>query len=151
MALAGRLEELATTEILQLLALTRKTGKLHLDTGEREGVLWFRDGRIVFAASDRLRTTLGERLARFEGDRADLARLAGGSGASLTESGALLLPLRGLDVDQVIRAQVETVALELLDWRRGEFVFEPAVLPESGDPGFDPTAIAREGVEYGLT
>ena len=141
MGFEGRLEELTPPEVFQLLSLTRKTGKLVLERPGRSGVVVFRDGRIVFAASDMLQTVFHESFTRVEGEIGFIRRLAGRLPGSVTESGAFMLADPSPDpahLEEIVRAQIEAVARDLLQWREGEFRFEPLGLPVAGEVGLAP-------------
>jgi len=137
-ALTGRLNELTPPELFQLISLARKTGKLVLTSGDRQGVVVFRNGRVVFAASDFLRSGFCRTLAegRIVAD-ADLIRAVERQlPGSTTDSGSFLVEFReasaGL-LEATVREQIEKTARELLGWVKGHFVFESMELPEGDD------------------
>lgn len=148
MGFEGRLSELTPPEVFQLLSLTRKTGKLVLVRGARHGVVVFRAGRIVFAASDSLRAVFDESFTRVEGEEGFIRRLAASVPGSVTESGAFMLTDPSPDpahLEEIVRAQIEAVARDLLQWREGEFRFEPLGVPGSGDVGLEPGWFLSDG------
>ena len=49
MALVGKLEEIPFTEVLELLAMSEKTGRLSVSTGTQEALIVFRDGKIIYS------------------------------------------------------------------------------------------------------
>jgi hypothetical protein len=108
MSLGGRLSDLGLPELLQVVALSRKTGVLEI-CAEHGGVAWLgvRDGGIVRVALD---------------------------DGSLEP--ALVLEKRELP-ESAPRAQIEAALSEaaldallgLLEWREGEFTFEPGADP----------------------
>lgn len=116
---AGRLEHVAPAEILQLISLSRKTGKLLLIHSGRRGVIVFRSGAVVFAVADTLRTTLGEWMA--EGS----AEQPPGSAETAEDS----------SFESSLRNQIERVIAETLSWSTGHFIFKPVQLPEHGSGG----------------
>ena len=59
MGLVGRLEDLALPDIFQILSLSKKTGKLTLTRREGTGIILFKSGEVIYAASDSVRDTLG--------------------------------------------------------------------------------------------
>jgi len=63
-SLHGRLDELGLDEILQIVALSRRTGILTLRRNGAEAALHFKDGLVVFASSSEIRQTLGELLVK---------------------------------------------------------------------------------------
>lgn len=138
MALNGKLDDLAPAEIFQLISLTRKSGKLLLTRGDQQGVVVFRDGKIVFAASDSLRSALGSALSggTVGADQAFLAQTGGQDKASVTDSGSFMVEVRderpGM-LEEVVRQQIETIVRDMVQWNSGRFVFEPVILPKSED------------------
>ncbi|HTU02917.1 MAG TPA: DUF4388 domain-containing protein [Candidatus Sulfotelmatobacter sp.] len=64
MGLAGKLEDLALVDIFQMISMTKKTGRLSLTQPKGYGVIIFKNGHIIFAASDVGRESLGEVLVR---------------------------------------------------------------------------------------
>lgn len=55
MAFQGSLEDLPLPDIVQLVAVSGKTGTFHLTSGERQGRIFLTDGQIVDAVVGRLR------------------------------------------------------------------------------------------------
>jgi hypothetical protein len=108
MSLGGRLSDFSLPELLQVVALSRKTGALEI-CAEHGGVAWLglREGGIVRVALD---------------------------DGSLDRD--QVLEKRGLDASAP-RAQVDAILWEtaldallaLFDWREGEFTFEPCADP----------------------
>lgn len=49
MSLEGNLRDFPLPEIIQLLGLQRKTGKLEITRGKEQGEIYFREGEIIFA------------------------------------------------------------------------------------------------------
>ena len=111
---AGRLEHVSPAEILQLISLSRKTGKLLLIHSGRRGVVVFRSGAVVFAVTDTLRTTLGEWMVGGE-------KLVSEAGDS--------------DFESSLRNQIEHVISETLTWSTGHFIFKPVQLPDHDGGG----------------
>jgi hypothetical protein len=109
MSLGGRLSDFSLPELLQVVALSRKTGALEI-CAEHGGVAWLglRDGGIVRVALD--------------------------DGSLDREQ---VLAKRGLDSASAPRAQVDAILWEtaldallgLFEWREGEFTFEPCADP----------------------
>ena len=62
MSLVGRLEDIELPELIQFLANNRKTGRLTLSRRDGHGVVLMRLGRILYAASNSVRETLGSLL-----------------------------------------------------------------------------------------
>jgi Domain of unknown function (DUF4388) len=104
MSLAGNLSDLSLPELLQVVALSRKTGALEI-CSEQGGVAWLglRDGGIV-------------RVALENGDlnRDEILRKAGLSEGGDSDVAAAML------WDAAVQA-----ILAIFDWGEGDFTFEP--------------------------
>ena len=147
MSFVGTLEEIGFPDLLQALGSGGKSGRLTLSGRQGYGVVLLRDGRIVYAASNSARETLGKLL---------VGRHLIGE-AALQEAleiqhrfkekrrlGQILLAqgsLREEDLAEVLRQQVEAVLSELLGWKEGFFKFEPLDVPAhtAGEPEVDIT------------
>ena len=130
MAIYGNIAEAGLADVLQLLALGRKVGRLTVADGERLGEVFLTDGRISYATvvgqSDRfgeilvknglitpaqLKAALDEQ--RREGAERQLGRV-------LLESGVVARS----DLERFIRLQVEEAVYTLFAWKQGEFSFK---------------------------
>ncbi len=136
MALNGRLEDLSPSELFQLIALTRKSGQLRMTRGDQQGVVVFRNGRVVFAASDSLRTAFDSALSqgRVGADATFIRQVTPSRGGQVTDSGSFLIEVgrdSAEELEKVVREQIQETVQELVDWHEGDFVFEPLELPES--------------------
>jgi hypothetical protein len=153
MAFSGQLSDLNPPELLQMLSLTRKTGKLLLAHGDRRGVLVFNRGKIVFAASDGMRSAFGVTLARGKvvADSRLIEQVAQRLPGSITDSGSFLVQFHqdgAGTLSDLVREQIAAVVTELVTWSRGHFRFEPVDLPESGELQLEAGwFVLRDGVE----
>lgn len=143
MGLVGRVEDLALPDIFQILSLSKKTGKLTLTRREGTGVIVFKKGQIIYAASDSVRDTLGNILvcrklitestlmAALEAQHRspDGKRL----GTILVEMGYLTKET----LEQIIRQQIEKVIYEFLTWKSGFFKFELMDVPDGDEVEVD--------------
>lgn len=154
MSFVGRLEDLALAEILQMLAVSGKTGKLVLTRRDGEGLLVFKDGKIIYAASNSAREAFGNilvcrHLVSEEAltdalKRQHRSREEKRLGTILVEMGAV----SATQLEEVLRAQTEKVVHELLEWRGGFFKFDALDIPERGEVAVDARDFIMEG---GLT
>ena len=133
MKLEGSLDAFGLPDVFALLASTGKSGGLLLRRGEHvpgtvEGAVWFRDGRLSGASSDRSRASLvrrvvGSGVVDDAALRQAVARaMSGGVGVAraLLESGAVDPELmRQAATDQAVDA-----VFDLLRWPDGEFGFD---------------------------
>jgi hypothetical protein len=137
--LEGSLDAFGLPDVVALLASTGKSGGLllHRDAagrGREEGALWFRDGRICGATSDRGRASLVRRVVGSgavddNALRQAVARAAssgGGVAKALLDGGAVDPDL----LRQAADDQVVDAVFELLRWPDGDFAFDP----RSSDP-----------------
>ncbi len=129
MSLVGRLEDLALPDIFQIISLSKKTGTLIVRSRKGTGMVVFKDGQVVQAASDGIRDSLGNILVS-QGMLDEQALSEGLAqqkkdpnkplGMILTESG--VLPAETLE--GIIRKQIEEIVYDLLAWEEGFFNFE---------------------------
>lgn len=143
MSLAGTLEELPLSDLLDMLSLAEKSGRLTLMATSAEGMIVFRKGRIIYAASNSAREAFGNILVCMRLiDEVTLkkalvkqhhSREERRLGRILVEMGALKLE----DIESVVQHQVERVLGELFAWREGFFKFEPMEIPDHGEVEVD--------------
>lgn len=135
MAIRGSLREASFPDVLQLLALGKKTGCLSVVDGSRFGSVFFDQGRITFAAIVDRRDRLGDALVRkghITAQQLDLAlrRQRQEPGRRL---GELLVQAGHVAADVVqreLRQLVEEAVYSLFTWTQGTFTFEPDVTPD---------------------
>jgi len=141
MKLEGSLDTFSLPDILQLLAMTKKTGALRLTSSSAgtTGVVRVADGAVSAAASDLSRQALARRVvgAALVGDEAlaaavERARQESGVGVvrALLDAGALTEDA----VVPIARQQVIDAVCDLLRWPEGDFAFyineaDPDALP----------------------
>jgi hypothetical protein len=139
----GRLDEVSIPDLLHLISWGEKTGKLTLARQDAEGLLVFRKGKILYAASNSPREALGNILIckRLISEDTLLGALAKQHasererrlGAILIEVGAIT----GKTLETVIREQIEKVMAEFFLWQSGYFRFEAMDIPDAGEPDVD--------------
>lgn len=143
MALVGKLEDVPAGEILMILSDSEKTGKLNVTTGTQEGMIVFRGGKIIYAASSTIRETFGsialalqivssrqlEKAVQLQYRSHEDKRL----GEILIELGAM----RQEDVERVLVHQVSQVVREIFEWKAGYFRFRNLEIEEYGDVEVD--------------
>ncbi|OGW28285.1 MAG: hypothetical protein A2X56_03465 [Nitrospirae bacterium GWC2_57_13] len=129
MSLVGRLEDLALPDIFQIISLSKKTGTLVVRSRRGTGMVVFRNGQVIQAASDGIRDSLGNILV--SQGLIDQGALTKGLaqqrkepdkpiGMILSEMGAV--PAQ--TIETFIRKQIEEIVYELLSWDEGFFNFE---------------------------
>jgi hypothetical protein len=135
--LEGSLDAFGLPDVFSLLASTGKSGGLMLRRGAQSdsslrGVVWFRDGRICGASSDRSRESLVRRVVGSGAvDDASLRQavaraVSGGVGVAraLVEAGAVETEL----MRQAATDQVTDAVFDLLRWPDGDFGFDQSAL-----------------------
>jgi hypothetical protein len=147
MPITADIEDLAPAELLLLLSLTSKTGKLSAVHRGRRVLLAIREGSVVYAAQPTIRERLGSMLINrgliTEGDLVkalDIQREHGDDkllGTILVENGALAHDT----LCEVIQSQFEVVIRELLSWSSGAMSFETTDMPDLGGVELDPSEI----------
>lgn len=143
MSWMGRLDEVSIADLLHLISWGEKTGKLRLARQDAEGLLVFRNGKILYAASNSPREALGNILIcrRLVSEDTLLSALAQQHasererrlGAILIEAGAITAKT----LESVIREQIEKVMSEFFLWQAGYFRFEAMDIPDAGEPDVD--------------
>jgi tetratricopeptide (TPR) repeat protein len=152
MAIKGSLREASLPDVLQLLALGQKAGRLSLTDRNSLGYIFFDNGRITYASIVNRRDRLGDILVnkgKITKEQLDAAigkqslerdkRL----GQHLVEGGAI----SRADLEEFVRIQVEEAVFYLFTWTRGSFHFEAGVEPEEQDVrvSINPESVLLEG------
>src|SRR5881398_170269 len=104
MAIKGSLKEASLPDVLQLLAMGKKTGCLAVTHRSNFGYIFFEKGRISYASIVNRRDRLGEQ-------------------GALTRE----------ELHQYVRRQIEEAVYFLFTWMQGTFNFEADVQPEEQD------------------
>jgi hypothetical protein len=143
MALAGKLKDVPAAEILQFLAMSGKSGKLTFTTGTEEGLIVFREGMIIYAASSSIRETLGSIMISMglvsEDQLADALRQQHKTGED-KRLGTILVENKALetkDLQKVLHQQVLNVLREMFSWQSGFFRFRALTLEDQGEVEVD--------------
>jgi tetratricopeptide (TPR) repeat protein len=138
MAIKGSLKEASLPDVLQLLAMGKKTGCLSVADRSNFGYIFFEQGYITYASIVNRRDRLGDILVK--NDLVTQEQLDGAIerqrherdkrvGELLVEMGALSRP----DLERHIRLQIEEAVYFLFTWSSGTFSFESDVRPETQD------------------
>lgn len=143
MSLSGKLEELPLPHLLQIISANRVTGKLSLTRRDGHGLVVFRDGKIIYAATNSAREAFGNiLLLRKEISASVLEEALERQGRSTVERrlGSILLEMGAIEEEilhQVMSEQVGKVLLELFGWTTGFVKFEVLDIPERGEVAVD--------------
>ncbi|MFP5260309.1 MAG: DUF4388 domain-containing protein [Blastocatellia bacterium] len=138
MELTGNLSDFALADILQIMALSRKTGTILLETGEHRGRILLHQGRITHASASCVES-LSERIARRKGIRPEIIQELIDIGSKsdgvwgfdtlIIESGIL----GDRDLKAEVRGHIRSVLAGLIGLHKGQFniVLNQATIPES--------------------
>lgn len=130
MALKGTLKDFSLADILQLIGLQRKTGVLSLKHGHESVKIFFLEGNVVAADSEkrRLEDRLGavlvksRRLTKKQLDQAlHIQR------QTLKRLGSVLVDLKLIEPEELseaLQVQVSQMIYHLFRWRNGEYDFD---------------------------
>jgi hypothetical protein len=129
MSLVGRLEDLALSDIFQILSIGRKTGTLILKGSCGNALIVFKNGLVVRAETDDLNGTLGEDLLN--------AGLIKDTTFHLASEVKKKLPSKSISeilyefgsvskdaLEKITKKRIEKVVYQLLIWQDGDFQFE---------------------------
>lgn len=142
MPIEGPLSELGLVDLLQLVHLSRKTGRLRVrsERGKQEAELYFERGAVVGARAPGDAPRIGELLVlsgkatQSQVDRALVAQRAS-PGRRL---GEILVEREGVprpDVERQLRFQIEEAVFDVVRWSEGAFSFEEQGVPPAGAVG----------------
>jgi len=152
MAIKGSLKEASLPDVLQLLAMGKKTGCLSVTHRSNFGYIFFEKGRISYASIVNRRDRLGDMLVKngvISQNQLDAAIAAQVKhrdkriGELLVEQGALTRE----ELHQYVRRQIEEAVYFLFTWMQGTFNFEADVHPEEQDllVSINPESLLLEG------
>ncbi len=152
MAIKGSLKEASLPDVLQLLALGKKTGCLSVTDRTNLGNIYFDNGWICYASIVNRRDRLGDMLiqsGKIAHEQLEQAierqtnERQSKLGRLLLESGAIT----EADLEQCVRIQVEEAVYYLFTWTQGSFRFDVDVKPEGEDAilSINPESLLLEG------
>ena len=130
MALEGTLRDFSLSDILQLIALQRKTGLLTLKSPDDKVTLGFDEGKLISAESSakRLDTRLGTLLVKNSRLTAEsLAKALEIQGQTLQRLGFILLKngfCTAEDLRSGLETQIRKITFGLFRWGDGDYVFD---------------------------
>lgn len=152
MAIRGSLREASLPDVLQLLAMGKKTGCLSVSNQKQFGTIHFEQGRIAHAAIVNRRDRLGDILVKhgLVTPAALEAAIAEQNRQPQRRIGDLLVAaghLRPEQLHEYLRHQIEEAVYLLFTWNQGTFTFEPDVRPDPQDiaVSISPESLLLEG------
>ena len=134
MPIQGNLEEAGLPDVLQLLALGRKSGCLTLVDGEMQGHIYLDVGRVSYATVANRLDRLGDMLVRsgrITQHQLDAA-VEEQKRTSKRQIGRILVDSGRIDrgeLERFIKLQVEQAVYFLFTWKQGSFTFTTDRLP----------------------
>ena len=146
MSLVGSLEDLGLVDILQIVSLSRKSGLLSLRCKSGQGLIVFRDGLVQGASIRGGPQSLGDLLVEAgvadaeQRQRADALVREQSLGEG--EAWDQVCELRGPQVEDLKREQVERVVMRMFGWSDGEFSFDT----RAELPGDERTLLLESGL-----
>ena len=136
MPIQGSIAEAGLPDVLQLLALGRKTGCLAMVDGQSHGEIYLDEGRISFASVANRLDRLGEVLVK--SGRVTREQLKGAAEeqarGSRQQIGQILVAAGHIDpaeLEKWVGLQVEEAVYFLFTWKQGTFTFTADVRPPS--------------------
>ncbi len=133
MALKGNLQDFNTTQLLNLVNLARKTGKLTLGGQSQDAYLFFKEGRLIHASTNSEEGHLAAMLFK-------AGKLTEGQVQSATQNsnssdriiGKYLMDAKMVSRDDIIQGVKDymlEIVYDLFTWADGTFTFEQNLLP----------------------
>ena len=152
MAIKGSLKEASLPDVLQLLAMGKKTGCLSVTHRSNFGYIYFDRGLIAFASIVNRRDRIGDILVK-SGllSQANLDEAISQQSRSPDRRIGEILVAQGLlsrdDLHRQIRLQIEEAVYFLFTWTQGTFNFEADIRAEEQDflVAINPESILLEG------
>jgi tetratricopeptide (TPR) repeat protein len=152
MAIRGSLREASLPDVLQLLAMGKKTGCLSVNHRHHFGTIHFERGRISHATIVNRRDRLGDILVKqgLVSPAALEAAIAAQAAEPQRRIGDLLVAAGHIQREQLheyLKDQIEEAVYLLFTWSQGTFTFEPDVLPDPQDVtvSISPESLLLEG------
>jgi hypothetical protein len=129
MSLAGKLEDLALSDIFQILSIGRKTGTLTIRGSKGTALIVFKNGMIVRAETDDLEKSLADTILDAGLIKETVLHLAAEVKKKLPSKSMpeILFDLGSVNksmLEQITKRRVENVICRLLYWEDGDFRFE---------------------------
>ncbi|HET9453587.1 MAG TPA: DUF4388 domain-containing protein [Gemmatimonadaceae bacterium] len=161
MAIKGSLREASLPDVLQLLAMGKKTGCLSVTHRNNFGYIYFDKGRISYASIVNRRDRIGDMLIKAGAITQEQLQAAIDAQGKQRDQriGDLLVSLGFITREKLhnhVRIQIEEAVYLLFTWHEGTFNFEADVFPERQDllVSINPESLMLEGArrvdEWGL-
>ena len=152
MAINGSLDEASLADVLQLLSLSRKTGRLSVSDQANLGHIFLENGRIIHAFLANRRQRLGDILFKSGHITQDQLNEAIQNQEESPDKkvGEILIENCAITesaLQHYMQVQIEEAIYFLFTWRRGDFAFERDVKPDPHDflVSINPESLLLEG------
>ncbi len=133
MALKGNLRDFSTTQLLNLVNLAHKTGKLSLDGQSQNALLYFKEGRLIHASTDADEGHLAAMLFKVGRLTQEQVNTVNSQGSSSDRvMGKYLMDARLVSRDDIVQGVKDymlEIVYDLFSWNDGTFHFEQDILP----------------------
>lgn len=129
MSLVGRIEDLALSDIFQILSIGKKTGTLVLNGSSGSAIITLKNGLVVRAETDDIENTLGQELLEAGIIKDTIYHLADEVKKKLPSKSyaEILFELGSVNretLEKVTKKRTERIVSRLLFWQDGDFQFE---------------------------
>lgn len=136
MALQGNLRDFSTTQLLNLVSLARKTGSMTLETRQDSALLYFREGKLIHASTQKRQGHLAEMLLEANKlTREQVDAIARQAQKTTDKSlGIDLIRARVVtqqDIVQSVKEFMLNVVYSLFSWTDGQFKFNQGAQPSN--------------------
>jgi tetratricopeptide (TPR) repeat protein len=152
MAIKGSLREASLPDVLQLLAMGKKTGCLSVTHRNNFGYTYFDKGKITYASIVNRRDRIGDMLVKAGSITMEQLQSAIDAQGKQRDKrvGDLLVDLGFITRERLhdhVRVQIEEAVYLLFTWNEGTFNFEAEVKPERQDllVSINPESLLLEG------
>jgi hypothetical protein len=134
MALKGNLQDFSTAQLLNLVNLARKTGKLTLGSQSQSALLYFKEGRLIYASTDTGEGHLAAMLlkvGKLTQEQVDAVNSQHGNSSDRV-MGKYLMDTKLVSRDDIVQGVKDymlQIVYDLFTWSEGTFLFEQDALP----------------------
>ncbi len=133
MALKGNLKDFSTTQLLNLVNLAHKTGKLSLDNTNQNALLYFKEGRLIHASTNEDEGHLAAMLFKVGKLTREQVNTINSQGSSSDRvMGKYLMDTRMVSRDDIVQGVKDymlEIVYDLFTWGDGTFHFDQDELP----------------------
>lgn len=135
MGFEGNLSSVGFADILQLLAMGKKTGTLFIEKGDSKKEICFKEGSIIWATSNNdLELLENGLLKQNKLQKEDLSKakeVMELTGKNLPSTLVFLGLLAKEEIAEMMMKHVENIIYEVFSWDDGDFIFKDKELPDT--------------------